>query len=161
MLFDSVPERYAFSDYHAGDVHARLFDHDIRDGVHCKVGMATAAVLYEIDGGGEREAVVWVPMERKVRGTAPSRGSTGWDRALSGATVLRLPEERMQYLFDAAVHLLVLHSPGEMRTPPRSGRRRSGSANPSIKASPASPSGPGGDAWGMDTMHGRPPNGFS
>jgi hypothetical protein len=109
VLFDPVPDRYVFSDYHAGDVHTRLFEHDMRDGVRCKVGMATAAALYEF-GGGEREAVARVPLERKERGTAPSRGSPGWDRALSGTTVLRLPEKRMQYLFDAAVRTLVLHT---------------------------------------------------
>jgi hypothetical protein len=124
VLFDSVPEKYAFSDYHAGDVHARLFDHDMGDGVRCKVGMATAAALYEIGGGGEREAVVRVPLEeRKTRGTAPSRESPGWGRALSGATVLRLPEDRMQYLFDAAVHSLVLHSPGEVYPGPYTYKR--------------------------------------
>jgi hypothetical protein len=109
VFYDPVPDRYVFSDYHAGDVHTHLFEHDMRDGVRCKVGMATAAALYEF-GGGEREAVARVPLEGNVRGTAPSRGSTGWDRALSGATVLRLPEKRMQYLFDAAVRTLVLHT---------------------------------------------------
>jgi len=123
VTFDSAPERYAFSDYHAGDVRARLFDHDTRDGVRCKVGMATAAALYEIGGGGEREAVVRVPLERKVRGTTPSRGSPGWGRALSGAAVLRLPDGRMQYLFDAAVHSLVLHSPGEVYPGPYTYKR--------------------------------------
>ena len=123
VLFDPAPERYAFSDYHAGDVHTRLFDHDMRDGVRCKVGMATAAALYQIGGGGEREAVVRVPLERKVRGTAPSPGSPGWERALSGATVLRLPEKGMQYLFDAAVRSLVLHSPGEVYPGPYTYKR--------------------------------------
>jgi len=125
VLFDSVPDRYAFSDYHAGDVHARLFDHDMRDGVRCKVGMATAAALYPIGGGGEREAVVRVPLEeeRKAGESIPSRGSPGWDRALSGAAVLRLPEKRMQSLFDAAVRSLVLHSPGEVYPGPYTYKR--------------------------------------
>jgi hypothetical protein len=123
VLFESAPERYAFSDYHAGDVHTRLFDHNMRDGVRCKVGMATAAALYQIGGGGERETVVRVPLERKVRGTAPSQGSPGWERALSGATVLRLPEKGMQYLFDAAVRSLVLHSPGEVYPGPYTYKR--------------------------------------
>lgn len=121
--FDPAPERYAFSDYHAGDVYTRLFEPDGRDGVRCKVGMATAGALYEIVGGGERQAVVRIPLEGKKRGTVPSRGSPGWGRALSGATVLRLPEERMQSLFDAAVRSLVLHSPGEVYPGPYTYKR--------------------------------------
>jgi hypothetical protein len=121
--FDSAPDRFAFSDYHAGDVHSRLFDPDARDGIRCKVGMATAAALYEIGGGGEREAVVRVPLERKGSGTAPLRGSPGWGRALSGAAVLRLPEEEIPFLFDAAVRSLVLHSPGEVYPGPYTYKR--------------------------------------
>ncbi|MGE5285015.1 MAG: hypothetical protein ACM3OG_08600 [Actinomycetota bacterium] len=123
VLFDTMPDRYAFSDYHAGDVHTHLFDPDARDGVRCKVGMATAAALYEIGGGGEREAVARVPLEVKARGTAPSRVSPVWDRALSGAAILRLPEKRMQSLFDAAVRSLVLHSPGEVYPGPYTYKR--------------------------------------
>ncbi len=122
VLFDSAPEKYAFSDYHAGDVHTRLFDPDGREGVRCKAGMATAAAMYGIAGGGERQAVVRIPLEKK-RGTVPSRGSPGWDRALSGAAVLRLPEKRMQSLFDAAVRSLVLHSPGEVYPGPYTYKR--------------------------------------
>lgn len=113
VIFDTAPDRYAFSDYLSGDVHSRLFVDGVRDGVRCMVGMATAAALYEIGGSGEREAVVRVPLERKVGRTVPSRGSPGWSRALSGAALLRLPEERIQSLFDVAVYSLVLHSPGE------------------------------------------------
>jgi hypothetical protein len=123
VLLDAVPDRYAFSDYHAGDVHSRLFEHDARDGVRCKVGMATAAAMYEIGGGGEQAAVVRVPLERRASGTGPSRVSPGWGRALSGAAVLRLPEERMQSLFDAAVCSLVLHSPGEVYPGPYTYKR--------------------------------------
>ncbi len=110
VLFDPAPDRCAFSDYHNGDVYTRLLDRDARDGVRCAVGMATAAALYEIGGGGERQAVVRVPAERKERARTSSRGSPGWDRALSGVAALRLPGQRMQSLFDAAVRNLVLHT---------------------------------------------------
>ncbi len=123
VQFDTAPERYAFSDYHAGDVQSRLHDHDGRNGVRCKVGMATAAAMYEIGREGERQAVVRVPLERKARGTGPSRRPPGWDRALSAATVLRIPEKRIQSLFDAAVRSLVLHSPGDVYPGPYTYKR--------------------------------------
>ena len=123
VLFEPAPETHAFSDYHAGDVHTRLYEADGREGVRCKVGMATAAATFGIAGGGEREAVVRVPLERKRDGGIPSRRSPGWDGALSGAAVLRVPERRMQSLFDAAVHTLVLHSPGEVYPGPYTYKR--------------------------------------
>jgi len=112
VLFDPEPERTVFSDYHAGDVHTRLFENDVRDGVRCKVGMATAVALYGIEAGVERQAVVRVPLGINSRGGFRAGAAAGWERALSGAAALRVPEERMQMLFDAAVRSLVLHSQG-------------------------------------------------
>jgi hypothetical protein len=113
-VFDSPADRYAFSDYHAGDVRTRLFEPDKREGVHCKVGMATAAALYAIEAGGSRRVSVSVPLEKRPRAAARERAAAGWEQALSGATTLRIPGERVQSLFDAAVRTLVLHSPGEV-----------------------------------------------
>lgn len=123
VAFDPPPDRYAFSDYHAGDVHARLFEPDARDGVRCKVGMATAAALYDIEAGGRRRVAVRVPLERKAREAAASRRASGWERALSGSPALRIPDERMRSLFDAAVRSLVLHSPGEVYPGPYTYKR--------------------------------------
>jgi hypothetical protein len=122
VSFDPAPDRYAFSDYHSGDVHAHLLDPDGREGVRCKVGMATAAALYRIAGGGERHAVVRVPLDRKRRGPARQRRAT-WGDALEGVAVLRVPDARMQSLFDAAVRTLVLHSPGEVYPGPYTYKR--------------------------------------
>ena len=123
VRFEPAPDTHAFSDYHAGDVHTRLFEADDRDEVHCKVGMATAAAKFEIAGGGEREVVVRVQLEKKRGGGVPSQRFPGWDGALSGATVLRVPERHIQSLFDAAVHTLVLHSPGEVYPGPYTYKR--------------------------------------
>lgn len=123
VLFDSAPERYAFSEYHDGDVHTLLFENGRGNGSRCRVGMATAAALYEIGQGGERRVVVRVPLERRRRGSVSRRGSRGWQRALSGAAVLRIPESRMQSLFDAAVRSLILLSPGEVYPGPYTYKR--------------------------------------
>jgi hypothetical protein len=121
--FDPPADRYAFSDYHSGDVHTRLFEPDERDGVHCKVGMATAAALYAIAAGGAAQVRVSVPLEKKPPGAHLSSSATGWERALSGAARLRIPEKRMQSLFDAALRSLVLHSPGDVYPGPYTYKR--------------------------------------
>jgi hypothetical protein len=123
VVFDPAPDRYAFSDYHAGDVHARLFEPEGRDGVRCKVGMATAAALYGIEAGGLRRVTVRVPLERKAREAPAPRRAPGWERALRGSPALRIPDERMRSLFDAAVRSLVLHSPGEVYPGPYTYKR--------------------------------------
>jgi hypothetical protein len=123
VLFEPHPETQVFSDYHAGDVYTRLNESDDREGVRCKVGMATAAATFGIAGGGEVQAVVRVPLEKKRAVGIPSRRFPGWDGALSGATVLRVPEQHMQLLFDAAVRTLVLHSPGEVYPGPYTYKR--------------------------------------
>jgi len=123
VSFDSEPDRYAFSDYHEGDVHTRLLEDDGRTGARCKVGMATAAALYEVGGGGGRRVVVRVPLEKGGRGPVPRRKCPGWDGVLSGAAVLRLPSKRMQSLFDASVRSLVLLSPGEVYPGPYTYKR--------------------------------------
>ncbi|HSL91227.1 MAG TPA: hypothetical protein VK863_01140, partial [Candidatus Limnocylindrales bacterium] len=112
--FDPPPDRYAFSDYHAGDVRTLLFGPEEQEGVHCKVGMATAAALYEIGAGGKRQALLSVPLERRPRPSVWERTTSVWEEALSGASILRIPDERIRSLFDAAVRTLVLHSPGEV-----------------------------------------------
>jgi hypothetical protein len=123
VLFDSPPDRYAFSDYRGGDVHTRLFDPGASEGIHCKVGMATAAALYGIPAGGERSAVVRVPLERTRVGVGRRPESPEWKDVLSRAAGLKVPDKAMQSLFDAAVRSLVLHSPGEVYPGPYTYKR--------------------------------------
>ena len=109
----SVPaERWVFSDYGRGDVQARLFGTSTEQGVRCRVGMATAAAMFELPADQMRSVEASVPLEpqgrRRVR---PSRRPT-WDEALRGSAQLRVPEPRFQFLYEAAVRSLILHTPG-------------------------------------------------
>jgi len=123
VRFEPAPEMQVFSSYRSGDVHTRLFDGNGVDGVRCKVGMATAAAVFSIAEAGERRAAVRVPLERKR--PAPFRPSRapGWKGALSDVAALRVPDRRMQLLFDAAVRSLVLHSPGDVYPGPYTYKR--------------------------------------
>ncbi len=104
----------------------------------CDVGMATAAALFELRAGESREITVSLSLEaasprrpgiahrtsrRDRRTSPPLNRPTDWSAALGGACRLRVPDERFQFLFDAAVRSLVLHSPGEVYPGPYTYKR--------------------------------------
>lgn len=117
VRFAEPADRHRFSDYPAGDVWARLPDGGDREEIHCDVGMATAAALFRLEADEPRTVEVSVPLAepRKVsralrRRRAPAVRS--WPRAFDGVCRLRSPHRRHQFLYDAALRSLVLHSPG-------------------------------------------------
>lgn len=92
---------------------SRLFGSGQRHTATCDVGMATAAALFEIPVGGPREVAVRVPLEAKGKcdaGTTASR----WENELRSACRLQIPDERMQFLYEAALRTLVLHCPDDV-----------------------------------------------
>ncbi len=120
VRFEPAAERFCFSNYQAGDVHAHLFDAGSTEAATCRVGMATAAALFAVNGSG-RNVRVSVPLE--ATGHEGTAGPT-WPQALAGVATVRLPEPRFQALFEAAVRSLVLHSPaGEVYPGPYTYKR--------------------------------------
>lgn len=117
VQFSEPPELYAASDYAHGDVVHRLFRARQRQAVVCDVGMATAAVLFEIRGGS-REVVFHVPLEKERKRAAPSLGTRGgaamWTDEMARACRLRVPDDRMQFLYDAALRTVILHAPDDV-----------------------------------------------
>jgi hypothetical protein len=110
VLFDIPPDRFRFSHYRGGDVHTRLLGSGNESGITCRVGMATAAALFAVDG--HRQVQVRIPLETAREGTGTARPQ--WKEALSGSAVLRHPDRRFAELYDLAVRSLILHSPGEV-----------------------------------------------
>jgi hypothetical protein len=112
LVFDTSPERHHISDYRAGDVAIHLNDLEDQDTGVCDVGMATAAAMFRLEPGKSREigATISLPETRSEGGG----GIAVWEKALHGSCRLQLPDERMQFLYDAALRTLVLHSPGDV-----------------------------------------------
>jgi hypothetical protein len=117
-----VPERHALSTYHVGDVKAELPNGDKRTSVTCDVGMATGAALFAVNGS--RTVTVSVPLEPGPNGDVHRRAARPtWREALAGHCTLAVAEPRAQFIYDAAVRSLVLHSPEDVYPGPYTYKR--------------------------------------
>ncbi|MFA9479658.1 hypothetical protein ACERK3_15320 [Phycisphaerales bacterium AB-hyl4] len=134
VLFESAADRVCMSHYHAGDVLLKLTDDGeptAADHVDCGVGLATAAVLYRVEGGKARSVTARVPLRESAnvepeatrRGTLVAGQRMDWSSALAGTCECHVPDEWMCFLHDAAVRNLVLHAPGEVYPGPYTYRR--------------------------------------
>jgi hypothetical protein len=122
VYFDQSPDRWAFSEYHQGDVWMHLADGGTHDGaVHCPIGMATAAALYRLEPGrtGRTEAII--PMQRDAPPPSPpirlesarDRAAALWEDVLRGACQLRAPDPVVERLYQGALHSVALLAPNQ------------------------------------------------
>jgi len=123
--WDKAAETTAFSNYHKGDVIHRLDTESSPEGIDCPVGMATAAALFRAPEDQDGTLQVRIPLQpelqrQKIRARS---GGTDWEVALANAARLRIPDEHLQFLYDAALHTLVLLSAEEAVPGPYTYRR--------------------------------------
>lgn len=149
VYFDKPPDQYVFSDYHQGDVYSRLSNAAAiwpteRDGggvpnpvnsakenekeISCKVGMVSAAAVYVLKAGISQEITISVPLtknkiEKKSYQDYQESAELSWKKSLQGAVQLQIPDEHFKFLYEAAIHTLVLHSPKEVYPGPYIYRR--------------------------------------
>jgi len=130
--FDRPAERLLASDYASGDVF-RLLGQPVsapgtEDGpslLRCQVGMATAAAEFPLVGS-HGAVTITVPLgkELSLLGNPKSFDpSLTWTRARSGVAELKVPDERINFLYDSAVRTLVLLSADEIVPGPYTYRR--------------------------------------
>jgi hypothetical protein len=132
VLIDRKADRLLASDYDGGDVFSLLSgaQRDTQDSgewhdVRCKVGMATGAAVYRFQEDQTR-LKVRVPLERELELLGNKQEfdpAMTWQRIRAETAALRVPDERLQFLYDAAVHTLVLLSADEIVPGPYTYRR--------------------------------------
>ena len=120
ITFNAPAERHHVSDYRAGDVAIHLQDREEETAGVCEVGMATAAALFRLTPGQARDLVVRIPLAPEIR---PPRVGGAWHEALQGCCTLRVPDEKVQSLYTAALRTLILHSPGDVYPGPYTYKR--------------------------------------
>jgi hypothetical protein len=120
VRFSRPAQRHHVSDYRNGDVHIHLRDRDDQDHGVCDVGLVTAAALFPFEAGEQGEITASIPLA-----SAPSRAlaADDWHTEHSGRCRLECPEPHYQFLYDAAVTSLILHSPGDVYPGPYTYKR--------------------------------------
>lgn len=124
--FDQPADRHEFSDYRDGDIYIQLPEASEENEIVCDVGMATAAALFKLEPGRPRELCVCVELDddhdsgRPIHRSAPVEL---WRDSLADHCELKVPDERFQFLYDAALRTLVLLSPDDVYPGPYTYRR--------------------------------------
>ncbi len=139
IYFDKPPDQCVFSDYHRGDVYSRLSSKDNEKEVSCKVGMASSAAVFVLKPLEPREITVSVPltknkmeiasssltseMSRTPRDDGRDIAQLAWRKSLQGVCSLQIPDKHFQFLYEAAIRTMILHSPREVYPGPYIYRR--------------------------------------
>ena len=117
LRFGEVPERILFSNYDGGDVIHQLGEPAFQQAVTCRVGMASAAALFPVKSSDSRTAHLRMSLESELpRRQLFAAGSSeaAWLACLSGTAGLSVTDEKIQFLYDAAVRSLFLLSAREI-----------------------------------------------
>jgi hypothetical protein len=123
--FNVPPERYQLSYYQKGDVASHLFQSKTEERVDCDVGLATAAALFRLQPGRDREIVVSVPIAGTEERPAQRNGTIKerWGEAFEKRSVLQVPDQQARFLYEAAMHSIILHTPGDVYPGPYTYKR--------------------------------------
>lgn len=120
VTFDRPVEEHHTSHYRRGDVslHLQREDSDTKD--ECAVGMATAAAMFRIEPGKplHLNTRIALPVEKHRHQPYPS-----WQDSLQGHCAMTVPDKQFQFLYDAAIRTLILHSPGDVYPGPYTYKR--------------------------------------
>ncbi|HEY0634907.1 MAG TPA: hypothetical protein VGE00_05950 [Gammaproteobacteria bacterium] len=120
VTFSQEAERHHLSDYRHGDVFIHLRDLDDQSEGSCEVGMVTAAALFPLKFSEATELIASVPLTTK---STQRLAANGWDSARRARCQLVCPEPRYQFLYDAALTSLILHSPEDVYPGPYTYKR--------------------------------------
>jgi len=116
--FSSAAERHHVSDYRHGDVFIHLRDRDDQTAGLCDVGMVTAAALFPVKAGEAAEITASIPLA-----VAAPLAADAWASAQRDRCTLACPDPHYQFLYDAALTSLVLHSPDDVYPGPYTYKR--------------------------------------
>jgi hypothetical protein len=121
VSFSAPADRHHVSDYRAGDVHIHLRELAEKSSVQCDVGMVTAAAMFNVPAGSDREIRVEVPLGSG--GDKETVAAPAWRQSLQGHCRLQLPDPRIESLYLTAVKTLILHSPHDVYPGPYTYKR--------------------------------------
>jgi len=117
VKFDTPADRHHISNYSAGDVYLHLDALEDESKGKCDVGMTTSAALFKLDPDTPREIIARIPLKNghgTMHHLIPSKKENPWNKSLENHCKLNVPDQHFQFLYDAALRTLILHSPGDI-----------------------------------------------
>lgn len=121
VQLSATPDRHHVSDYRTGALSQQLDDVNDEDRGTCDAGMASAAALYALEPGRAREINARIPLAHGRH--RHRRLDSTWEKALGQRCTLDVPDERLRFLYEAAIRTLVLHSPDDVYPGPYTYKR--------------------------------------
>jgi hypothetical protein len=124
--FNQPAQKHLVSDYYAGDVFLQMQSPSALSSATekmegaCKAGMLTAAALFPLGAEHQLELKVSQVLPRTP---AERLQNNSWVTLREESCKLRCPDSRYQFLYDAAVSSLILHSPGDVYPGPYTYKR--------------------------------------
>jgi hypothetical protein len=124
VRLDAVPDITRMAHYADGDVFLDLSSGSSQREITCGVGMATAAALFRLDADVGREFEIAVTLERDLKDLSKVASYvTPWKDELEPVAKLRVADEKMQFLYDAALRTVLLLSADDLVPGPYTYRR--------------------------------------
>jgi len=126
VRMDSKAEALRMAHYAEGDVYLDLHATREHADIKCGVGMATAAALFRLEPGKVRGLTVNIALDEAFKQLEPTQSagrSRTWPEAVAVTAALRVPDEKIGYLYDAAVRTLLLLSTKDLVPGPYTYRR--------------------------------------
>ncbi|MES2625086.1 MAG: hypothetical protein V4628_07400 [Pseudomonadota bacterium] len=118
--FSLAAEHHQISDYDTGDVFLNLNAFAEKSAGECKAGMLTAAAFFPLNAANQLDMTVRIPLPSTP--TEKLQPNT-WMDIKEQVCKLSCPDPQYQFLFDAAVSSLVLHSPYDVYPGPYTYKR--------------------------------------
>ncbi|WP_237065117.1 hypothetical protein [Microbulbifer guangxiensis] len=118
--FDRPVDHHLASDYRHGDVYLDLNKEGGSTHGECEVGMATAAAMFRLEPDKPLDISVRIPLHA---GRHQSRLSPSWPENLANHCRLQVPDQQLQFMYDAAIRTLILHSPTDVYPGPYTYKR--------------------------------------
>ncbi|MFT5207247.1 MAG: hypothetical protein ACI9CF_000996 [Candidatus Omnitrophota bacterium] len=130
IQFEQKPDQNITSSYRHGDVYSKVCKHDFKEVDYhkdCHTGMTTAAALFRIEANQAKEIRVDIPLEINEgvskRGVLRVGAGDSWQDTLKGLCQLQISDKKIQFLYDAAIRTVILHSVDDIYPGPYTYRR--------------------------------------
>jgi len=112
VYLDKKPSHYIFANYNSGDLCQNSMIESEEQGqrsIFCQIGMASSAAVYPLDANNPKEISVRIPLSKTETSTHEP-----WMEHMQDTCILKIPDERFEYLYHASIKTMILHSPNDV-----------------------------------------------